>query len=71
MWLSFKPKFLYFAITLLFPKIGESMYQKPGPEGAKEPEGKEEPKGSDSETKEEPKASGDTGEVQEGEVVKE
>ena len=52
-------------------KIGESMYQKPGPEGAKEPEGKEEPKGSDSETKEEPKASGDTGEVQEGEVVKE
>ena len=52
-------------------KIGESMYQKPGSEGAKEPEGKEEPKGSDDETKEEPKPETDAGEVQEGEVVKE
>src|SRR3989338_6612391 len=52
-------------------KIGESMYQKPGSEGAKEQEGKEEPRGSDDKTKEEPKPETDAGEVQEGEEVKE
>ena len=49
-------------------KIGESMYQKQEPEGAKEPKGTEEP---DGQTKEEPKADADSGDVQEGEVVKE
>jgi molecular chaperone DnaK len=54
-------------LSSVLSKIGESMYQKPGSEGT------EEPKGTDGETKgEEQKAKGDdSGDVQEGEVVKE
>src|SRR3989344_5012984 len=56
-------------LSNILSKIGQSMYGQPGGETG-QPDAQASP-GSDSETKEEPKASGDTGEVQEGEVVKE
>ncbi|EKD57649.1 MAG: hypothetical protein ACD_57C00198G0005 [uncultured bacterium] len=56
-------------LSSVLSKIGESMYQKQEPEGTKGPEEPKEPDGQTEEAK--AKADSDTGEVQEGEVVKE
>src|SRR3990167_3467212 len=56
-------------LSYVLSKIGESMYK--GQEGTKAPEGAEGAEGADGETKKDEKAKDDSGEVQEGEVVKE
>lgn len=59
-------------LSQVVSKIGESMYgQSASPDGDKGAKGQEEPKETDGQTKEEPKAGSDSGDVQEGEVVKE
>ena len=59
-------------LSAVLSKIGESMYQKKGPEGTEGTEGAD---GADdakgTEDKKDEKAKDDSGEVQEGEVVKE